>query len=77
MPYQCSGGLARNMCETSDSLDLFLEQKGGKNQIEMWLDSHTANFKYDISNRKLYDDIANEWGCGDKWTIIKKESVNT
>ena len=43
----------------------------------MCLDNHTANFKYDISNRKSYDGIANGWGCGDEWSTIKKESVNT
>ena len=77
MPYQCSGGLAENKCKTSDRLDLFLKQKDGRNQIETWLESHTTNFKYDISNRKLYDNISNGWGCGDEWTIIKKESGNT
>ena len=42
----------------------------------MWLDSHTEHFKYDIFSRKLYDNIANRWGCGDKWAIIQKESIN-
>ena len=77
MSYQYSGGSAKNKCGTSDGLELFLEQKSGRNQIEMWLESHTANFKYDIFNRKSYDDIVNGWGCGDEWTIIKKGSVNT
>ena len=77
MPYQCSGGLTENMCGTSEGLDLFLEWKSRKNQIEMWLDSHTANFKDDVSNRKSYNDVENGWGCGDKRTVIKKESFNT
>ena len=34
-----------------DGLDLFLERKSGENQVEIWLDSHTANFKYDVSNK--------------------------
>ena len=77
MPYQCSGGSAKNKCRTSDGLDLFLEGKDGINQIGMSLDSHTKNLKHDISNRKSYDEIANEWGCGDKWNVIKEENVNT
>ena len=56
MTYQCSGGLAEN--KTSDKLDLFLELKGGNNQIGMWLDSHTKTFRYVISNRKSYDNLA-------------------
>ena len=43
----------------------------------MWLDSYTKNFKYDISNRKSYDNIVNGWGCRDEWNVIKEENVNT
>ena len=63
--------LAKNKYRTSNGLDLFLKGKGGNNQIGMWLDSHAENFKYDLSNRKAYDDIANGWGCGDEWNITK------
>ena len=33
--------------------------------------------QYDIFNRKSYDDIANGWGCRDKWNVIKEGNVNT
>ena len=67
MPYQCSGGVAKNKRRTSDRLDLLLEGKGRNNQIGMWLDSHAKKFKSDISSRKSYDDIMNGWRCGDEW----------
>ena len=70
MRYQCSGGLSKNQCRISDGLDLFLNEKEGKNQIERWLESHEGIFNLDISKRNLYDDIAKEWGCGDEWTGV-------
>ena len=41
----------------------------------MWLDSHANNFRYDISNRESYDDIANGWVCKDEWSVLKEENV--
>ena len=65
------------MCKTSDGVNLFLKEKGGNNQTGMWLDNHAKYFRYDISNRKSYDDISNGWGCQDERKVIKEESVNT
>ena len=75
--YQCCGGSAKNQCETSGGLDLFLNEKGGKNQIECWLESHKGIFNLDISNVNSCDDIAKKWGCGDEWTVLKKDSFHT
>ena len=76
MRYHCCGGSAKNECKTSDGLDLFLNEKGGKNQIESWLESHEGIFNHDISERNSYDSIAKEWGCEDDWTVLRKDIVN-
>ena len=77
MPSQCSRGLAKNKCRTSNGLDLFPEEKDGNNQIGMWLDSHARKIKFDISNRRSYDEITSGWECGNEWNIIKEEGVRT
>ena len=58
-------------------LSLFYYRQVETIKSEMWLDSHAKKIKYDISNQKSYNDIANGWGCGDEWNITKEENVST
>ena len=53
LPYQCSVGLAKNMGETSDGLDLFLEWKSEKNKLKCgWtFIPQISSMTYPIENR--------------------------